>query len=98
MNNKEELLEDIDLELALKRIQISQVVANTILRCGDPVLLESSRRDDGSLHMKDLINTEDVKRFLDAFVEAVDEVSPEDVEGLEEPIHAMIWMQESDGV
>lgn len=89
----ENIAEDIDWEMALKRIQISQIVASTILKSGDQNLLENCRREDGSLHMKDIIKLEDVKRFLDVFVEMSDEVSPEDAEGLEEAIHAMMWMK-----
>lgn len=86
--------QDVDLELALKRIQISQIVANTIVNAGPDDMVENCRREDGSFHMKDIIRLQDVKKFLDVFVEMVDWVSPEEAEGIEEAIHAMIWMRE----
>ena len=93
--NTQENIEDIDWEMALKRIEISQIVASVILKSGPTDILEDCKRKDGSLHMKDIIKLEDVKRFLDVFVEMSDGVSPEDAEGLEEVIHAMMWAESS---
>ena len=47
--------QDIDWEMALKRIEISQIVVSAILEACPTNVLEGRRREDGSLHIKDII-------------------------------------------
>lgn len=87
---------DTTMELALKRLRIVDFVSRGIVNSAPPALLEGSRRKDGSLHIKDIIQLKDVEKFLKAFVEIVKDVSMEDCEGLADTILSIVYRNPGD--